>query len=182
MTVLKIALMGALPAGVAQLADVLNDSSQRANWQTLVVGVIADTPALQAELASFDLVLLMGLEAIMVPSLMSYPPATTLDVASEAADQSIRAALTQAAVAYQVLYGSQEERRDHALHAIESLLLASAPRPRKSLPSGSGGARNKPWVWMCDKCGDPQCEHQLLTTLLAQRAGTGLTARWQPWR
>jgi hypothetical protein len=29
--------------------------------------------------------------------------------------------------------------------------------------------KNQPWVWMCEKCSDPQCEHRLLTALLAQR-------------
>ena len=30
--------------------------------------------------------------------------------------------------------------------------------------------RPTPWVWSCEKCSDPQCEHRLLTALLAQRA------------
>ena len=167
MTVLTIALIGAPHSGLLQLASALNGAVKTAGWQILVVIVAdADTPALQADLASFDLILLMGLEPT-AQSRIFETSAQALDLARQAADQSIRAALADAAVPYRVLYGAIDERLAHALHAIESLLPPAGPRPRQSAPSG--GAKNQPWVWICDKCSDPQCEHRLLTALLTAR-------------
>ena len=172
MAALKIALIGAPHSGVLQLASVLDGAVKAAGWQALVV-VIADTPALQADLARFDLVLLTGLE-FTTQSRIPHISADALDIARQAADQSIRAALADAAVSYRVLYGANEERLAQTLHAIESLLLRANASPRQS--ASSGGAKKQPWVWLCDKCSDPQCEHRLLTALLAQRARTALAA------
>jgi hypothetical protein len=154
MAALNIALLGAPHSGVSQLASLLNGAVKASGWNQLVAVLVAGTSALQADLGSFDLVLLTGLQ--------------TTTQSQEAADQSIRAALAHAAVSYRVLYGTNEERLAHALHAIESLLPRANVRPPQNTPSGS--VKTRPWVWLCDKCSDPECEHRLLTTLLAQRA------------
>lgn len=159
MAALKIALLGASDIQVSQLAAALNDAVKTSGWQALV---FAGMPVSPADLASFDLVLLMGLEAGAESRIEA------LDARREAADQSIRATLARAAIPYQVLYGASEERLGNALRAIESLPFAR-PRTRQGLSSDS--ATSKPWAWMCEKCSDPQCEHRLLTALLAQRAG-----------
>ena len=117
--------------------------------------------ALPANLIGFDLVLLAGLEVAV--------PARVRDVADaapdqDAIDQSIRAAL--AGISYRVLYGTVGERLAHALHAVDSLLSA-ASRPRHT--TRPDGLKHQPWAWMCEKCSDPQCEHRLLTALLAGR-------------
>lgn len=157
MTVLKIALVGAPHTGKSQLAAALTGSLKASGWQAEVV--VADTPALPADLARYDLTLLMGLET-----------AKTLGPVWETADQSIRAALAHAAVPYQVIYGLGEERLAQALQAVERLLpRAGKPMRQSTRPDSSNG---RAWVWICEKCSDPQCEHRLLTDLLAQRAST----------
>jgi hypothetical protein len=156
MAALNIALLGAPHSGVSQLASLLNGAVKASGWNQLVAVLVAGTSALQADLGSFDLVLLTGLQ--------------TTTQSQEAADLSIRARLALAAVSYRVLYGTSEERLAHALNAIESLLPRAEASPRQN--SFSASSRKQPWVWMCEKCSDPGCEHRLLTTLLAQRAST----------
>ncbi|MEO7160873.1 MAG: hypothetical protein ABIX00_10310 [Polaromonas sp.] len=160
MAALKVSLLGASDTQVSQLAAALNDAVKTSGWQALV---FAGMPVSPADLASFDLVLLMGLEAGAESRIEA------LDARREAADQSIRATLALAATPYQVLYGASEVRLGDALRAIESLLPFARPRTRQGLSSDN--STTKPWVWMCEKCSDPQCEHRLLTALLAQRAG-----------
>ena len=159
MAVLTIALLGASHTGVLSLADAVNGALKTSGWQA-VLEVVSDKPTRQADLADFDLVLLVGLEST----------AESRIEALEAADLSIRATLALAAVPYRVLYGTCEERLAHVWHAIESLLPRVEARPRQS--TFSDGIKKQPWVWMCEKCSDPQCEHRLLTALLARRADT----------
>jgi hypothetical protein len=160
MAALKIALVGAPCAGALEFASVLDHAVKASAGATRVL-VSAGMPARPADLAGFDLVLLMGLE----PTAHSRISLTREDLTQEVSDQSIRAALADAGLAYQVLYGASDERLAHALRAIESLLPCASPRRSAS----SDSAKNRPWVWVCDKCSDPQCEHRLLTALLAQR-------------
>ena len=163
---LRIALLGASRTQVSELAAALDQALKASGWQALLV-TVAGAAALPADLAGFGLVLLTGLES-PAPSLFWDTRASALEPAQEAADQSIRAALAHGAVAYRVLYGTPDERLAHALHAIENLLAPARIRP--SQKAGSGNTKNQPWVWMCDKCSDPQCEHRLLTALLAHRS------------
>lgn len=115
--------------------------------------------------------MLMGLESVAYRQLPTQK-ANAPDSALETADRSIRAALAQAAVPYQMLYGTMPERLAQALQAINRL-DDGGPSPSASLRlDGSEGSGPRPWVWMCDKCSDPQCEHRLLTALLAQRSVT----------
>ncbi|MEC5213595.1 hypothetical protein RCH06_002148 [Polaromonas sp. CG_9.5] len=160
MAALTIALLGAPHADLQMLADALNSALKASGWQVFLV-VPGNAQADTTNLCAFDLVLLCGLQ----PSAQSQIEAQ--DPALEAQDLLIRARLALAAVSYRVLYGTAEERLAHALNAIESLLpraeTSSRPKPL------SGSVKKQPWVWMCEKCSDPQCEHQLLTALLGQR-------------
>ncbi|MFC6280265.1 MULTISPECIES: hypothetical protein [Polaromonas] len=141
MTVLNVTLAGAPGSGKSRLAAALTQALNKAGWPAAVG--LAD-PATQDNNA---LILLMGLES------------QAEDI--HAADQTIRAALTRAGTVYDVLYGSMEERLAQALGLIEKRLTGADPRsPTKN---------NRPWIWVCDKCSDPQCEHRLLTDLLAKR-------------
>ena len=169
MAALKIALLGASSTQLSELSAALEEALKAPGGQALLV-MATDAATLPAGLAGFGLVLLAGLE-FAAPSPFLDRPASALEPAQEAADQSIRAALAHGAVAYRVLYGTMAERLAHALHAIESLLAPVPIRPRQK--AASGNPQNQPWVWMCDKCSDPQCEHRLLTDLLAQRDSTG---------
>ena len=165
---LNIALLGARPVQLAELAAALEQTAQALGGQIMLV--TADgADALPAGLSGFALVLLAGLEAPERPD----PPCPApckgeLDAAcdQERVDRSIRAALVRDAVSFRVLYGPAGERLAHARQAVESLMPAASRPAQVAQPSG---LKKQPWVWMCDKCSDPQCEHRLLTALLAQR-------------
>jgi hypothetical protein len=163
---LTVALLGACPLQLSELAAALDMAARSMDRHIMLVTAGGDA-ALPAGLREFDLVLLAGLEA-------PYPePSPDAAPGLEAADGSIRAALARAGVDYRVLYGTAAERLAHALQAVESLLPATSP-PRQAGRPGSLKSR-QPWVWMCDKCSDPQCEHRLLTALLAQRDSAAST-------
>lgn len=66
-------------------------------------------------------------------------------------DAQVRTMLGRAGLEYRVVYGSGTERVRNALAAIDASLA-----PRRAAPS---------WVWQCDKCSDPDCEHRLFTRL-----------------
>ena len=163
---LNIALLGACPVQLSDFAAAL-DPVAHAMGRQIVLVTAGGADALPAGLPGFDLVLLAGLEAPFSansPAPCKAGPDAAPDL--ETTDHSIRNALALAAVSYRVLYGTADERLAHALQAVESLLPA-AGRPRQATRPGS--LKHQPWVWMCEKCSDPQCEHRLLTALLAQR-------------
>lgn len=145
---LKIAVTGAPSTGkhllVSALDRALKDAGRDAH------AAVAGPSAFSGKPAGYDLVLLCGLES-MEPTQL-------------AADQSIRSALADAGMAYCVLYGSAPQRLALALGAVERL------QPGLPLQKRQPAGKSKPWVWACDKCSDPVCEHRLLSDLLAQRA------------
>jgi hypothetical protein len=146
--VLKIAVTGAPSTGKHQLASALDRALKDTGRDAIVA--VTDPSAFSGSAASHTLTLLCGLESG--------------DLARQAADQALRAALAAAGMAYCVLYGSAPQRLAQALGAVERLLPGMPPR--EQAPAGKG----KAWVWVCDKCSDPACEHRLLSDLLAQRA------------
>jgi hypothetical protein len=148
-TVLKIAVTGAPSTGKHPLAFALDRALKDAGRDALVA--VTDPSAFSTGPAGCGLTLLCGLESA--------------EQAPQMADQSIRSALAAAGMAYSVLYGSAAQRLAQALNAVERLQPGLLPREQQ--PDG----RSKPWVWVCEKCGDPVCEHRLLSDLLAQRAG-----------
>lgn len=154
---LKIALAGAANTGKSQLAAALTRALQACGEHAFEV-VVADTPERLAGLAPSNLTLLMGLNIRQASTCSTDAQATE--------DDLIRTALANAGVPYQVVYGEDEERLAQALQAVQRLLL---PRVGMRLPGGKPKLKTSAWVWMCDKCSDPQCEHRLLTALLAQR-------------
>ena len=83
------------------------------------------------------------------------------------ADQQLRAALASNGTSFQVLYGTSEERLAQAMNLITTRV--SQPTKSATLPNSEVSDQRKPWLWSCDKCSDPQCEHKLLTALLAKR-------------
>jgi nicotinamide riboside kinase len=173
--VLKLALVGAPYTGKSALAAALDEALKTSDCAASASVVIVPTPLPAASLAGYDVVLLMGLETpVRGPDMGDLPALTTQrNEVREAADQSIRSALLQAGVPYQVIYGSVEERLAHALAALEPLLKTAGQRLRHSpgaLDGPDSAGKTRPWVWVCDKCSDPQCEHRLLSDLLAGRA------------
>lgn len=166
---LNIALLGACPAQLSELAAALEQAANAQPPQMMRL-TVADAGALPDSFAGFDLVLLAGLETFSPAQCMEVPGAVPEDL--QAADRLIRAALALAGVSYRVLYGTASERLAHALHAMQGLLPAASRARQASRP---GDAKKPIWTWMCDKCGDPGCEHRLLTALLAQRDSASST-------
>ena len=105
---------------------------------------------------SFDLTLVMGLDLPWTADPLRDGPQSRAPV-----DAALRAALARGNLPYQVVYGKDVARTQNALHAIES--IAS----RAGGISARGRFSSKtPWVWNCEKCSDPECEHKLFSGLL----------------
>ena len=103
-------------------------------------------------LRSYDAVLVTGLDIPWVADgLQRDGPHVR-----EPVDALVRGALERAAVPYQVIYGKGAARLDSALTALGRTGLV---RP------GAGSGESGAWVWQCDKCSDPECEHRLFSRL-----------------
>jgi len=94
-----------------------------------------------------------------------------------AADRLLRHALMHGGVSFQVLHGSVTTlRAQQARKALQPLL---APRRPAATPPPSTRDANlsaegvssvmRLRAWGCEKCSDPECEHQLFQRLLASR-------------
>ena len=69
-----------------------------------------------------------------------------------------------------MVYGSGEERLLNALAALKS---AATQRPVAAAASDPDPSQ-QPWVWLCEKCSDPECEHRLFSVdgaALTEHAG-----------
>ena len=84
-------------------------------------------------------------------------------------DASLRQALSDLGLPYQVIYGRQQERSRNALSALLRL-PAAASLPGFSALQGLVGrwrdesVLNKPW--RCEHCSDGGCEHRLFSRLI----------------
>ena len=76
----------------------------------------------------------------------------------EPVDTLIRDALAKANVPYRMVYGTGAQRLQNALAAIDALFAAERATEDSK----------RPWVWTCDKCSDPECEHRLFGRLLGR--------------
>lgn len=102
------------------------------------------------------------------------------------ADQTLRDALLVGNTPYQVLYGDPTVQLARALQIIEGRAATAtvqsqpvaSPLQDVATPAGlttgrtvapGDSAARSVWVWACDKCSDPQCEHRLLSDLLQSR-------------
>jgi len=148
--VLKIAVTGASPTGNNELARALGRALKDAGWTALVS--VVDLSISPGGAAGHGLTVLCGLESS--------------DPALQAVDHSIRSGLAAANTPFCVVYGTAPQRLAQALGAIEHL------QPGPPLREPQHEARGKAWVWVCDKCSDPVCEHRLLSDLLAQRTAS----------
>ena len=119
------------------------------------LGEQADCPGLEAVLTQqrgFDHHLLLALD---IPAPLAAGTAHSA-AQREQMDALLRSTLVQAGLPFQVIYGLGEHRLAQALAALGK-------------PAAESGSGRKPWVWVCDKCSDPVCEHRLLSDLLASR-------------
>jgi HTH-type transcriptional regulator, transcriptional repressor of NAD biosynthesis genes len=104
-------------------------------------------------------------------------------------DALVRQALGHAGMAFQIIYGTGESRLHHALrattHADSAIMFTkntSKSIANNAIDTGAIDLKSNvliaktaetaptppasPWVWQCDTCSDPACEHRLFTGLL----------------
>lgn len=159
---MNIAIMGAAGTGKTRLADELSRHCPTA--------LITDKPALLAILSSglpadpgvllgiahehqrhYDLTLLTGLD---LPGDAASPES------NEVFDAALRLMLDGAGIAYQVIYGRGAQR---TLNALKLVRRPDEPADRVMAPEPSSSGK---WVWSCETCSDPVCEHRLFTDKL----------------
>ena len=98
--------------------------------------------------------------------LMGLPlsPAPTSDDA--ALDQALRAAVLRLGISFQVIHADTYERQTHqALTVIAQGLGERCVQSWPTLPQPA--VRQRRWTGPCEKCSDPDCEHQLFQSLFA---------------
>jgi hypothetical protein len=155
-TPLTIALYDASSAGASPLSKALIRLLAESGIDAKVA--VFDSVATGLNTAKADAVFLRGLGSFgnASPSL-------------RAADDVLRAAFSKAGTAHQVIYGSDEESLAQLMRAIENVGTARSTTVVQPKRKTDGIEGTRPWMWHCDKCSDPQCEHRLLTDLLKQR-------------
>lgn len=103
---------------------------------------------------SYDVTLVTGLDLAWVHDGL----ARDASHPREEVDALVREALQSAAIPYRVIYGHGPERLANALGAIEVAAARSTT-----------GKTSPPWLWACEKCSDPDCEHRLFSRVLRSR-------------
>ena len=140
---LRIAILGAPGTGKTTLAAAL-----RPSFSAIVLEAApADDNEAQRYRQRFDLTLLTGLDQL---------PNTADHALCGSVDQTLRDALNRHALPYALVYGQRQARCDNAMLAIQFHM-----RNTEGLPQPASR-----WRWACEKCSDPDCEHQLLSGLL----------------
>jgi nicotinamide riboside kinase len=89
-------------------------------------------------------------------------------------DALLRQRLQTAGVAYEVIYGTGQQRTAHALQAIarqtQLLDTTNSIAPRADSTPAVESSDLKKWQSRCEKCSDPDCEHQLFRKLIGNAA------------
>jgi len=173
------ARQGRAPRPEEQLA-IAREQEDRVDAATLNADiVIADTSALMVAIYAgmlfpdgalyhlaierqlrYDATLVTGLDLPWVPDGLHRDASAS----REDVDALVRKLLQRAGVAFQVVYGEGPQRLRGALRTLEAAGV---------LPAGAGRTLAEgppqPWVWACEKCSDPECEHRLFTRLRGGR-------------
>jgi GTPase SAR1 family protein len=142
----RIAILGAPGTGKSTLAEAL----RHAVSPTVLQVAPSDDDEARQHRQLFNLTLLTGLDLL---------PATADQARLAALDQTFRDALSRYGLPYSLVYGQGKARSDNALLAIRFHL-----RDTEGLQQPASR-----WHWACDKCSDPDCEHQLFSNLLRNR-------------
>ena len=82
----------------------------------------------------------------------------------EDVDILVRSLLQRAGISYHVVYGQGGQRLQGAVAALRGRGVLAATGVAEAADDAG-----KPWVWNCDKCSDPACEHRLFTRLAKDR-------------
>ena len=107
-----------------------------------------------------DATLVTGLDLAWVPDGLQRDAASR-----EETDALVRTLLQRAGVAFQVVYGQGPRRLQAALQA----LVSAGALPAEVVDRAADGGSQRAWVWVCEKCSDPACEHRLFTQLREAR-------------
>jgi predicted GTPase len=134
---MKVAIVGAERTGKTQLAHGL---TQALSNQTVIV--IADNPA-PDQVRQYDLTLLMGLDL----------PGTCNT------DRHLRQVLDILSTPYAVVYGIGPRRLECALEIVLHYQRNAPILLARQAPSR--------WRWVCEKCSDADCEHQMFNSLIS---------------
>ncbi|HET8745832.1 MAG TPA: ATP-binding protein [Ramlibacter sp.] len=84
----------------------------------------------------------------------------------EAVDALVREHLRRNGIGFQVVYGAGEQRLHGAVRALSTAGVLPPSLRAGEEAEGTGAAG---WVWVCEKCSDPACEHRLFTKLKEAR-------------
>lgn len=162
---MRIAILGADGTGKTRLATALVKALSTGQTGVLIADSSALMTAIRSDLLlgdtslydlaleqqrGFDLTLLTGLDLTMAAD--GVPEHQSL--AREAMDARLRQILTEHAMPYAVVYGTETQRSASALQAIAH---------HKGSPVTRSADRRRPWHGACEKCSDPECEHRMFT-------------------
>jgi nicotinamide riboside kinase len=75
----------------------------------------------------------------------------------EEVDALVRSLLQRAQLPFQVVYGQGPQRLASALQAV----VSAGVLPPEVVDRREDGDARRAWVWVCEKCSDPACEHRL---------------------
>ncbi len=160
----KIAILGAPASGKSWLAAKLAAALADHDIIELALPLV--------DIAGFDGVLLMGLD--LNSTELSMPVARRQERLAQ--DQQLRDQLARSGQSFHVIYGQGDARLQHAISAItlQPAMHSIASHAIDTRPGGQFSLNNSEnWRWPCEKCSDPECEHQLFSRLL-QTAGRSL--------
>ncbi len=109
-------------------------------------------PLALAQQKAFDVTLVTGLDMPWQPDGIQRDG----EHARAPVDALLRAALQEAQLPYRTVYGLEDKRLQNAIHCIAAPAIFHWP---------GGPKPSQKWAWICDKCSDPDCEHQLFSQL-----------------
>ncbi len=98
-------------------------------------------------------------------------------------DALLRERLQSGQLAFEVIYGFNEQRLQAALKAVGTI-NSIAPRAINTPATAPNSSKNtsenetQAWVWVCDKCSDADCEHQLFSRLTQASRKAAFTERY----
>lgn len=133
-----VCVLGVPGTAVADFARRLRD-----HGASIVEATPSDT------LPSADVYLLLGPQP---------RPSPNPDANARLADERLRAALRDAGRAFQVIH---DQGPAGLAQALRSVGLA----PRDAFGGSTSARPRGDWIWSCDACSDPECEHRLFTRL-----------------
>jgi nicotinamide riboside kinase len=145
-----------IEAAAAQHSVVIADTTalMTALYSEYVFGDLSLYPLALQQQRAFDLTLLTGLDLPWLPDGIQRDGAHV----RAPVDALLRQRLDDAAMGYRVVYGQGAQRLRNAMDCIAAYA---------NIDWATGQKPTQKWVWICEKCSDPDCEHKLFSQLTA---------------